>query len=66
MISGVIALDSRHPVELWRKTLNNVPKEVDCDLIDANLDGVLDCIVLTHNGFLAVLNQVTGDFSLYF
>lgn len=58
---GVIALDSRHPVELWRKTLNNVPKEVDCDLIDANLDGVLDCIVLTHNGFLAVLNQVTGN-----
>jgi hypothetical protein len=58
---GLIALDSVRPVELWRKTLNNVPKEVDCGLIDINLDGVLDCIVIADNGYLAVLSQATGE-----
>ncbi|KAI5736174.1 hypothetical protein M8J76_000651 [Diaphorina citri] len=58
---GLIALDSVRPVELWRKTLNNVPKEVDCGLIDINLDGVLDCIVIADNGYLAVLSQATGN-----
>ena len=47
--------------EKWRSELVSKPSKHDCNLIDANGDGVKDCIVVGDHGLMTAVNPINGE-----
>ena len=56
----MIGLDPASGREAWRLPLSATPTKHDCHLVDANEDGLLDCIVVGEKGLLAAVDPRTG------
>ena len=44
----------------WWIRLTNVPVRLDCTLLDGDLNGIQDCLVLCLNGYLVLVNSISG------
>lgn len=63
--SGVLALIGQSGIVSWYIEMINEPRSLDCTLIDANKDGVKDCLLLDEFGQLGVINSVSGEWIYY-
>lgn len=57
--SGLISLKGENGIEFWNITLNNEPTDINCNMFDANSDGVNDCLVFGTR-FLKAIDSTSG------
>lgn len=56
---GIISLLGKNGEGSWLSVLKRQPKDIDCSLIDVNLDGFNDCIVV-GDSLLKAIHSVSG------
>lgn len=59
--NGIICLVGGNGQVAWFDEMVFEPKAIDCNLIDANQDGSLDCIVVDEYSHVGCINPVTGE-----
>ncbi|XP_023213305.1 uncharacterized protein LOC111616111 [Centruroides sculpturatus] len=65
-LTGLTAIDSVTGQQLWVKYLHNIPIYGKFGDIDANGDGIPDCLILGDGGLLFVINVTNGHELWYF
>lgn len=64
--NGIIALVGSTGAVSWYDEIVNEPSVIDCSLIDADCNGVRDCLVLDEYGELGCIDPVSGMCELLF
>lgn len=59
---GVASFSDIDSKILWYKSYDREPIQMSCDLIDVNLDGQLDCLILEEAGLVALDSRNGVDF----
>lgn len=57
---GLISLVGSTGELAWWIRLTNPPVRLDCTLLDGDLNGIQDCLVLCLNGYLVLVNSISG------
>lgn len=57
---GIISLIGSSGVIAWWTQLVNVPSHLDCTLIDADKNGIYDCLVRGMDGYLGLIDSLSG------
>lgn len=60
--NGIISLLGGTGGVAWYNELMNEPMNIDCSLIDANVDGNPDCLVVDEFGEISCIDPLTGTF----
>lgn len=60
--NGVISLLGGTGEVAWYNEIMNEPKAIDCSLIDVDLNGTPDCLVVDEFGEIACINPLAGTF----
>lgn len=60
---GVISLLGAKSEVSWHVVLKREPKDIDCNIIDVDQDGLNDCLVVESNNLLKAIQSLTGKFS---
>ncbi|KAK6645546.1 hypothetical protein RUM43_001823 [Polyplax serrata] len=55
----VIVISGQHGVKKWNISLHEEVTDLDCSMIDINLDGQIDCLIF-GNGFMKVIDSNSG------
>lgn len=58
---GLLGFRPQDGEERWRRSLHSKPHKHDCNLVDVNVDGQADCLVVGEHGLLAAINPRNGD-----
>lgn len=58
--NGIMAILSHTGAIAWNKDMSNQPKYVNCTIVDLNLDGEKDCLIVDTNGQMASIT-VNGE-----
>ncbi|XP_062549593.1 uncharacterized protein LOC134214198 isoform X2 [Armigeres subalbatus] len=61
MRNGIISLVGSTGKVAWYDQMVNEPKSIDCTLIDADLNGSPDCLVMDEYGQLECINPLSGQ-----
>lgn len=61
MRNGIISLVGSSGKVAWYDQMVNEPKSIDCTLIDADLNGSPDCLVMDEYGQLECINPLSGQ-----
>ncbi|XP_001849162.2 uncharacterized protein LOC6039568 [Culex quinquefasciatus] len=59
--NGIISLIGSSGKVGWYDQMVNEPKSIDCTLIDADLNGSPDCLVMDEYGQLECINPLSGE-----
>ncbi|XP_065086789.1 uncharacterized protein LOC135708615 [Ochlerotatus camptorhynchus] len=59
--NGIISLIGSTGKVAWYDQMANEPKSIDCTLIDADLNGSPDCLVMDEYGQLECINPLSGE-----
>lgn len=59
--NGIISLIGSSGKVAWYDQMVNEPKSIDCTLIDADLNGTPDCLVMDEYGQLECINPLSGE-----
>lgn len=59
--NGIISLIGSSGKVGWYDQMINEPKSIDCTLIDADLNGSPDCLVMDEYGQLECINPLSGE-----
>ncbi|XP_055603605.1 uncharacterized protein LOC129751876 [Uranotaenia lowii] len=59
--NGIISLVGSSGKVAWYDEMINEPKSIDCTLIDADLNGAPDCLVMDEYGQLECINPLSGE-----
>lgn len=57
---GLISLVGNTGELAWWIRLLNLPVRLDCTLLDGDLNGIQDCLVLCLNGYLVLVDSISG------
>lgn len=60
----VIVISGQHGVKKWNISLHEEVTDLDCSMIDINLDGQIDCLIF-GNGFIKVIDSNSGSVHSY-
>lgn len=58
---GIIALIGNTGQIAWYDEMRNEPLNIDCTLLDADKNGVTDCLVIAEFGQLGCMNPISGQ-----
>ena len=59
---GVISFMGNNGEVAWFVKLKRRPTDIDCSLIDVNLDGFNDCLVVGDDDMLKAIHSISGNF----
>ncbi|XP_055621017.1 uncharacterized protein LOC129765154 [Toxorhynchites rutilus septentrionalis] len=59
--NGIISLIGSTGLVAWYDQMINEPKSIDCTLIDADLNGSPDCLIMDEYGQLECINPLSGE-----
>ncbi|XP_055529801.1 uncharacterized protein LOC129721360 [Wyeomyia smithii] len=59
--NGIISLIGSSGKVAWYDQMVNEPKSIDCTLIDADLSGAPDCLIMDEYGQLECINPLSGE-----
>lgn len=59
--NGIISLIGSSGQVAWYDELTNEPSIIDCNLIDADLSGDTDCLVIDEFGEMSCINPISGQ-----
>ncbi|XP_058461691.1 uncharacterized protein LOC131436791 [Malaya genurostris] len=59
--NGIISLVGSTGQVAWYDQMINEPKSIDCTLIDADLSGSPDCLIMDEYGQLECINPLSGE-----
>ncbi len=57
---GLLALTPEAGDEVWRRPTKARPFKHDCNLVDLDLDGLKECLVVGEKGLFAAINPLNG------
>lgn len=58
---GLMGIDPATGREVWRRTLFAGPTHHNCHILDADGDGIKDCVVVGDSGLMAAIEPRTGE-----